>query len=68
MIALRSPYINQIYVHGDIAHSFLVAVVVPQIELLRAWFTKKWKYVTLKVAKVIHFLQFNHSDFGQGDM
>ncbi|EDO46361.1 predicted protein, partial [Nematostella vectensis] len=40
-IYLRSPFVAQIYVHGDSIRSFLVAVVVPDAEVLEAWAEKK---------------------------
>jgi fatty acid CoA ligase FadD9 len=33
--ASRSPFIRQIYIHGDSFHAYLVAVIVPELEAVR---------------------------------
>ena len=37
----QSPYINQIHVHGDSLQSFLVAIIVPDFEIVKKWANSK---------------------------
>jgi long-chain acyl-CoA synthetase len=34
---VESSFIEQIYVHGDVAKSFLLAVVIPNLEVAEQW-------------------------------
>jgi hypothetical protein len=36
-VYLKSPFVAQVFVHGDSLHSVLVAVVVPSEEQVKAW-------------------------------
>eukprot|EP01127_Copromyxa_protea_P002439 TRINITY_DN1232_c0_g1_i4.p1 TRINITY_DN1232_c0_g1~~TRINITY_DN1232_c0_g1_i4.p1 ORF type:complete len:931 (-),score=167.43 TRINITY_DN1232_c0_g1_i4:142-2934(-) len=45
MAALKSSFVKQIYVHGDIVHPFLVAIVVPELEVCRLWAKKELSQV-----------------------
>lgn len=36
-VYIQSPYIQQIFVHGDSLESFLVAIVVPDFDEVRKW-------------------------------
>ncbi len=39
----QSPFVSQIYVHGDSLQSYLVAVVVPDFDTIQTWLTKHRK-------------------------
>lgn len=60
---VESVFIDQIYVHGDVAKSFLLAVVVPSAEVAEQWCKLHEKEFDLEMlCKDFSFAEEIHKD------